>query len=160
MRTDFVNIARTLFGPELGTLPPSTIDLQRGVRATTTLLDLWILADYIGDEMCKNEVINNLISEHRAGRITVYPTHSIQVFGSTIPDSGLRMWFVDAVLPAMTVSTLEANRLFFPQGFIFQSFKRLIAKQGTAEKSIIPKEADACSYHYHAPGQPRCNGTA
>lgn len=141
-KKDLASLYRTSIQP--------TEDDDLKTKTFHALLSLWYLADALEDTAFKNDVVTSFIVEHNANGIQIDPARITEVFARTLAGSGLRKWLIEATIPLMTASWLDAYKDILPQELVFQALKNLAVKSGEAVHSIPPKRVEAWRYYEHA----------
>lgn len=115
----------------------------------TGLVRLWILADDLVDSACKNEVINNLVREVAADwKSPNFPLHLFKrIYERTAPNSGLRKWLVDAMLPAMSSEYLQAIMANLPADLVTDLFKAFMDEKGMVSPNIMRSKVKPAKYY-------------
>ncbi len=122
----------------------------------TILVSLWALADELGDSACKNSAMDTLIVEHATGRLSVPPTliHPLLERGGLT--SHVSRWLLDHCVARITVKILDTHRGSLPAYFEGLVLRRILEKNEAGEALTIPALGDACRYHDHGEGEPKC----
>ena len=96
------------------------------------LCHIWILADYLGDARCKNQVIDTLMREN--ARVSFwtrnYAVVCRNVYQNTQPDSGLRKWLVDSLTLHITPEFLDRHSTDLPRELVTSMLKACIVERG------------------------------
>ena len=130
------------------TISQKELDSRNGM-IYMRLAQLWMLADYLGDTKCKNNVMDKLVAEDQAYDMPALWCKRFceEVYAKTTPASGLRKWLVDHILPDMTCDLLERNIQNFPHELVTDLFKAFMAQKGRVQHKNILKGSGASKYH-------------
>lgn len=104
---------------------------QSRVRCSALTM-LWILADYLQDSACKNNVMKNLDREQSTNKGLHHNLHGLfeTVYTKTVQGSGLRRWLVDTVLPTVTKDYLTVEASNLPADMLVDLFKAFVGRKG------------------------------
>lgn len=120
------------------------------IRMNTCLVlcHVWMLADFLNDVGCKNEVISNLVREHAADNFKYlwHPKLPRTIYGGTVRGSGLRKWLVDSTLPLIKPCDLDCEPDNIPQEMLSDMLKAFIARKDQTRYEV-PKVSEAWKYH-------------
>ena len=141
------DIIRLLKSPD--SLLDSMLDFAIQQDLRLKLCRLWILADYLGDSTCKNEVMNNLISLHAKPRLIIvrYSAVSRVVYERTGNQSKLRKWLVDTLVPMIDAKSLHMKLWRCPADFMMDMFQAFVQKAGPVGRDNFPKATNAARYY-------------
>ena len=122
---------------------------------------LWCLADYLGDQACKNEVIDNLLRAYGPREVEAAGISSetvVLVYQRTQPHSSVRKWLIDATSPSLTNSTLHAMNDSIPAAFFLELLKIIVDRPIPLGDEEFPTITWAYKYHEHVEPVGRCGG--
>ncbi|KAK3697349.1 hypothetical protein LTR37_017494 [Vermiconidia calcicola] len=120
---------------------------------------LWVLADYLGDRGCKNEVIDTLIRDYNCNSVGV-STRIMAVVEREAQGSDLERVMIDMAFPVIMRrdSTEFVDKC--PPAWVAQWFKKLLPGKNAVDRQEAVNISEACKYHEHAEGEDRCSETA
>ena len=152
---DLGELARAAIQPGMRKYEGDQPISERKRRTCDVLCELWMLADYLGDNTCKNKVVDTLIKESNEKKIAVSSKAVSDVYKKTPSGCGLQRWLTDAMLPIWTfekLNKLSPSEEFPPKSFLLLSLKRLMAKKGPVAFKDRPQMSEASNYHDYVIG--------
>lgn len=111
------------------------------------LMYLWCFADLLGDNECKNCVIDSLIAEQPSSHSLLNVHVIYNVWTQTKPSSKLRSWLVNAILPVLKSDSLDLFWKSWPPELIKDMLKVFIDRTDGQKELEQPQENSASEYY-------------
>ena len=119
---------------------------DHGTTICTRLCYLWILADYLNDTGCKNEVINSLLRGLH-GNIASARTRVFPIVYQTRETSALRRWLIDCVVPFISPTNIRSETETFTAEMLRDILTAYAAAQSMLPAARAPDIGQALRYH-------------
>ncbi|KAK4543410.1 hypothetical protein LTR36_005553 [Oleoguttula mirabilis] len=124
--------------------------------ATHIVCQLWVLADFLGDETLKNSAVD-MVERHITllGRWLRTRTAAYVVDNST-PQSGLRRLMIALIVARLKPENLERIGPTMAPSLVLELLKALVAKQERGSEQDTGNNVDRCKYHEHKIESAKC----
>lgn len=123
-------------------------DDELSFGAYDQLFHVWILADFLGDSICKNKVIDDLTTSHALDSSFIQYMYPIldDVYSRTKPGCALRRWIADSMVPHIDEDDFDADFGDYHQDLLRDICKAFVRKRGFGHVSV-PRISEAWMYH-------------
>lgn len=135
---------------------PEPLQASEGNCVAALLLELWKLADQLGDRNCKKRVINSLLAEMNTNNLVIRSRMIMRCLETVEPTCVLWKLAIDSFLAGKEPDVLDRIEDRVPAGFEGIALRRLMEKIHKSEHLGAPRPEDACRYHCHEPGEGKC----
>ncbi|KAK3696781.1 hypothetical protein LTR37_017805 [Vermiconidia calcicola] len=157
-RQDLGDLARAVIKSEVPQLRAEQMSNRSWREETFIILrDLWVLADYLGDNVFKNITMDSLIDERNAGRIVHNKAIVHESFERTRLGSQLQTWIADRLLTVLSPDDPIRFADDWPLSVALVLLSRLLVKKGRLDKEEGLLLSRKCDYHEHADGAESCD---
>ena len=139
----------------LMTEPPSDRDSQFAPPSYLNLAKVWILANFLGNDLLCNVVIDRLLTKlDGLPRHKIVPSSLQYIFEKMSEGSKFRRLVLDVMAARMTGNCFKSNGAEYPQAGGFDMARRFA--HGLSPQLPGPTYQERCKYHEHGEEEQHC----